>query len=491
MHLIQIDQPSNRIALPQLCNGFAVPLRRGEWAGVFPRHHLMWVSGDLSRVREFVTQTNRGAGDYQRFLTVPMQRSFDANYIQPLECVIPPDPVPHGELLSSSICLLTTNDCNLGCAYCFAGAQPGRSGPMTWEIAKAGVDTGIRNALLHRLRTGFGKLELRFFGGGEPTLYWTLYRDIVEYARITTRAVGIAVFISTITNGQIDEEHHQWFRDNVDEVTVSMDGPPDIQNNQRPTCHGDSSFDKSWKFLTRMDSLGMNIYAIRVTVTAETVTRMPEIALYFWQHLSKAYPLQFEPVYFSEVGRRNCGMPRALEFVEQLRRVDELGRSRHSAGRRHAPVGSATKPLRIRATCFCDSLEARSLFITPDGYLSLCAEISSASDVRAAEYFVGSYDPQIGRFHVTESGRERIRSGPPSRCGSCFAQFYCQGGCEPRSMNPDKNVSRAWCQMVRENVRCTWADVRSGHIEPRSRIGDPTGDELIWLPVWASSTSME
>lgn len=254
---------------------------------------------------------------------------------------------------------------------------------------------------------------VRFYGGGEPTEYWDSFSSIVEYARASAKKSNVAVFVATITNGQIDPAHYEWFRNNIDEMALSMDGPPDIQNAQRPTATGKDSFDKTWAFLTNMDAHDMNITGIRVTVTAATLNRMEEIAIFFWDNLRKPYNMQFEPVYFSEVGRQNAEMPGALEFVEQFRRVEDMAYQRQVRGIRHGTVSSAARPLQIRTGSYCDSLEGKGLFVTPEGYLSICSEVSVPTDPRKDDYFVGKYDPSTKRFHVPEQGAANIRKGVP------------------------------------------------------------------------------
>jgi sulfatase maturation enzyme AslB (radical SAM superfamily) len=225
--VVHIQNPINADGMPYLSDGFSLHLDGGEWAALFPRHHLMWVSPDVSRVRDFI---NQGSVGYGAFLSEPMKESFETYYIEPFAYAGKPNPVPKGQVLDSAICFLPTNDCNLGCKYCFSGAQPKKFGAMPWEIAKSAIDLAVRNAVLNRMRLGVGKLVIRFFGGGEPTEYWDTYSGIVDYARASARRNNIEVLVGTITNGQIDEEHYEWFRENLDEITVSMDGPPDIQN---------------------------------------------------------------------------------------------------------------------------------------------------------------------------------------------------------------------------------------------------------------------
>jgi sulfatase maturation enzyme AslB (radical SAM superfamily) len=378
-HWVKYPEPFQPNGLPYLSEGFNIRLNTGDWAALFPRYHLMWVSPDLQRTKEFINHQDNG---YDRLLTEEMKESFATYYQLPLHPNDKANPLPQGEVLDSTICFLPTNDCSLGCKYCFSGASPKKYGAIPWDIAKAAIDLGTRNAVLERMKWGSGKLVIRFFGGGEPTEYWDSFSSIVEYARASAKKSNVDCTVATITNGQVDPEHFGWFRNNIDEITVSMDGPPDIQNAQRPTATGENSFDKSWAFLSQMDAFDMNIKAVRVTVTAETVDRMKEITSYFWDNLSKCYPMQFEAVYFSEVGRQNAEMPKALEFVQKFRQLEEMVYERHSQGRRHGMVASAAKPLAIRMGAYCDSLEGRGLFVTPEGFLSICSEISSTADPR-------------------------------------------------------------------------------------------------------------
>ena len=485
---VSYPEPFQPNGLPYLSEGFNIRLNSGDWAALFPRHHLMWVSPELKRTKEFI---DRQAGDYDLLLTEPMKESFAAHYQIPITPNRNLNPLPQGEVLDSTICFLPTNDCSLGCKYCFSGAAPKKYGAIPWEIAKAAIDLGTRNAVMNRIRWGSGKLVIRFFGGGEPTEYWDSFSGIVEYARASAKKSNVDVMVATITNGQVDPEHYEWFRNNIDEMTISMDGPPDIQNTQRPTATGENSFDKTWAFVTKMDAFDMNIKGIRVTVTADTLHRMEEIAEFFWDNLRKPYNMQFEPVYFSEVGRQSTKMPGALEFIAEFRRVEEMTYQRHLRGVRHGTVNSAGKPLTIRTGSYCDSLEGKGLFVTPDGYLSICSEVSVPTDPRKDDYFVGKYDAATKRFNVSGRGAANIRKGVPWWCRGCFAQFSCRGGCEPRSQNSDKYIRRWWCQMVRTNIRHTWTDVRTGRMPARARIGDPHGEELIWLPIWESSASMD
>ena len=456
--------------------GFTIKLKSNNWAALYPNYHFMFVSKSHDRVKQLCAEENLKKSTVLNDL---MKKSF-VKYFDRRDEKKRSGSLFRNKLLSSAICIIPTNDCNLGCQYCFAATEPKKEGVIKWEIAKAAVDLGIRNAILNRMMNGTGQFELRFFGGGEPTDYWEEFEQIVIYARRMAKEKNVKCLISKITNGQIDKKNYQWIRRNIDEIYISFDGPPEIQNKQRPTHDGRESFTKSWKFLEAMDTLDVKINSIRVTTTAESVKKMVEIAEFFWTNLSKQHPLQFEPVYLSEVGRKNVLMPSAKDFVENFRAVEIY------AAQRKGLVSSATKPLTIRNGSYCDSLEGKGLFITPDGCLSLCSEISALDDPRKDRYFVGEYNEHTNQFELSKQGESIIREGLPSKCESCFAKFNCSGGCEPRSMNSDTKIRKAWCSMVKMNLLDLWDDVFCEVIGCRERIVHSNGDELIWLPIWES-----
>ena len=219
--------------------------------------------------------------------------------------------------------------------------------------------------------------------------------------------------------------------------------------------------------------------------------RMTEIATFFWDNLKIQYPIQFEPVYLSEVGRQDTQMPDPRDFIAEFRRVELLGRARC------AEVGTATRPLVLRKGAYCDSLEGKGVFITPNGYLSLCSEISRIDDPRKDDYFVGSFDRLSNRFKIIESELNKetsiVRNELPLLCNGCFAQASCKGGCEPRSKNEEVQVKKTWCHLVRGNLRWVWSDVYAGLIPSREKITAPenVGEELFWLPIYDSTISME
>src|SRR5829696_5592157 len=149
--IVQIPNAYNSDGLPYLSDGFSLHLDKDAWAALFPRHHLMWVSPDTRRVKEFIRHGSLG---YEAFLSEEMKKSFESFYLDPFEYKAKPNPVPKGEVLDSAVCFLPTNDCNLGCKYCFSGAQPKKFGAIPWEIAKAAIDLGTRNAVLNRITSG-------------------------------------------------------------------------------------------------------------------------------------------------------------------------------------------------------------------------------------------------------------------------------------------------------------------------------------------------
>src|SRR5215217_3251225 len=109
---VEYPDPINVNGFPYLSEGFNIRLNNGDWAALFSRHHLMWVSPNLKRTKEFINHQDNG---YDRLLTDGMKDSFATCFQLPLQPNDNVNPLPRGEVLDSTICFLPTNDCSLGC----------------------------------------------------------------------------------------------------------------------------------------------------------------------------------------------------------------------------------------------------------------------------------------------------------------------------------------------------------------------------------------
>ena len=149
---------------------------------------------------------------------------------------------PPADFPLQALVLNVTNQCNLACTYCYEfGADKiatpaGKPKYMTLETAKASVDLLIAEAV------GRKAVHITFFGG-ETLMNFRLLRDVVDYANAATAAAGKGITYSLTTNATLLTEAIVTFlSDNRIGVTVSMDGPPEVQDKHRVYKNGKGSY---------------------------------------------------------------------------------------------------------------------------------------------------------------------------------------------------------------------------------------------------------
>jgi sulfatase maturation enzyme AslB (radical SAM superfamily) len=167
--------------------------------------------------------------------------------------------------------LVPTRGCNLGCRYCDFAA-PKQSSPVM-DLSLAGEALDAYFGLLHG--SGGRRAEVHFFGG-EPFYAEAVVHFAVEYASL--RAVNsMAVRFEATTNGVYSAARCHWIADHFDTIVLSLDGPAEVQDRQRPALDGRSAFAivaRNAKILSE----GPVELILRACVTNETVARLPEIA---------------------------------------------------------------------------------------------------------------------------------------------------------------------------------------------------------------------
>lgn len=326
----------------------------------------------------------------------------------------------------TSVTLFTTSDCGLRCVYCYASA--GES-PKVMEpsVARAAIDLVIKNAITLKKES----VGVSFHGGGEP-LYGIsriLVRDIVAYAKDSATVQGLRISFSCATNGVLSTDQLAWAVENINRLNLSVDGPPDIQDIQRPLKTGGKSSPFVERTLTFLEERHVN-YGVRATITRLSVGRLTEIVKYLHEEAPSA-SIHLEPLFScGRCATTGAESPDAVAFTEAFlsARVyaKTLGISLYNSG---ASVDRCDE-------YFCGASRG-NFCVTPWGDVTSCYEVSLPSDKRAPIFFFGAYDSSLKAFCFNEERLAHLRERCVSSltaCSDCFMKYACAGDCPAKAV---------------------------------------------------------
>ena len=332
-----------------------------------------------------------------------------------------------------------TNTCNLGCSYCYAEAGEWAPMRISTDFCDAAIDLVARGP-----RPPAMPLPINFHGGGEPTLGWEEIVHCVDYARRAVGGDGKGAVFSLATNGVLTRDKVAYLAENFDHVNLSLDGPADIQNRQRPMRDGSPSFDAVMATVELFHGCGVR-FSVRVTVTAESAPRMREICDFLIRTV-RCKAIHLEPVF--ECGRCRLGLARAPDpalFSRHFKEGFEFGAA-HGAYVRYsgARIG-------IQTSSFC-GVSQDSFSLTPDGYVTACYEVSHAGHPLASQFIYGRYDVEHARIVIDRERLAALRSLVVTNkplCNRCFCRWHCAGDCpvKARTMEVEFQTAGDRCAM--------------------------------------------
>jgi uncharacterized protein len=321
--------------------------------------------------------------------------------------------------LPHEVTLFATSRCNLRCRYCYAEAGK-KNVDMKPEIARAAIDLVAENAGV----AGLPKFAAGFHGGGEPTMAWNLVVDTVNYAEYVSDDKGLDLEIFAATNGMLDHRQRDFIVEHFTSINVSIDGPADIQNFNRPTVNGSGSFDLIRENLRFFDEKGFP-YSIRATVTEKNVQRMVEMVEWFAAELN-VKTVHVEPVW-------QCG--RCLTSGEKSPSDEDFIRYFTFAAKRAEDlnINLIYSGLRLDALLskFC-AATGDGFNVLPDGSVTSCYEITEADDPKAELFHYGQYDTDSRKFTFDTEKIKRLKHYSVEHldyCRNCFCKWHCAGDC--------------------------------------------------------------
>ncbi|TAN71491.1 MAG: SPASM domain-containing protein [Methylobacter sp.] len=166
--------------------------------------------------------------------------------------------------------LFVSQECNLACSYCYGDGGEYRKGKMI-------MDERTADNFIDKFITDKNPGYLINFFGGEPLLNLPLIQKIIDRVRAKTEPLGIRTVFNMTTNGTVWSSKIADFVDkNIDTLTVSLDGPKDINDAQRPACGNFSAYDKTVRTIGDLKEQGSR-YTIRTIMTKNSFGRLKEI----------------------------------------------------------------------------------------------------------------------------------------------------------------------------------------------------------------------
>ncbi len=347
-----------------------------------------------------------------------------------------------------AMCLHIAHDCNLACAYCFAGEGEyhGPRGMMSIEVGKKAVDYLIAQSGNRK------NLEIDFFGG-EPLMNFDTVKAVVAYARSREEASGKKFRFTITTNGVLlDEDNMAFINENMYNVVLSVDGRKEVHDRMRPTPNGKGSYDIIMpKFKAMAEARGYKDYYVRGTFTGFNKDFASDV-----MHLAdEGFNLiSVEPVVTQEdvayALTDNDLETLKMEYHTLARQMESYRQAGKGFKFFHFMIDLGQGPCVAKRLSGCGA-GLEYLAVTPDGDLYPCHQFVGIDDYLLGNLEEGIHHPE------KQDGFRSCHVYAKETCKTCWAKFYCGGGCAANSYHFHKNLNKVYeigCELEKKRVEC-------------------------------------
>lgn len=350
-----------------------------------------------------------------------------------------------GHWRKQEISFFVSSNCNLACVYCYI-PKLGKTIDREDKV----IDLDFAIAGMKDFFSWSQVPRIRYFSAGEAT---TAFDTMVAIRDEAYKLAGKDLEVELQTNGYFSDKVADWVEQNVNILWISVDGPPEIQDVQRPTVGGGPSSDVVLRNVQRFAKCSNMQFGVRITFAPENFARQIEFLEYF-----RAMGVRYvcgAPTYSSTVNA-NVKVPILLQFAEHFvpafYRAQEMGMFYQT----HLMVNFDEK-----VTCYCRACTTPPCpQLTTDGYVSCCDWASFGpkyfpGDLQQCIY--GRWDKVNQRIDYFTENQTRIESRDVEHlrqgdCRDCEVLEHCAGGCIGKVMARSGDLYRMdanWCEAVR------------------------------------------
>ncbi len=337
-----------------------------------------------------------------------------------------------------AMCLHMAHACNLECRYCFAkgGKFGGKWELMPLETATKAIE------MLCRASGSRRNLEVDFFGG-EPLLNFDVIKQTVTFARELEKKHNKNFRFTITTNGVLlDDEVINYINSEMDNIVISLDGRPDVNDFNRKKLSGEGCYDLVMpKFKKLVKKRGDKSYYIRGTFTIDNLDFEKDVFHLFNEGFKN---ISIEPVsgegcdYSLDESHLDEIAIAYQKIFDKLCNTDELVFF-------HLLTDLSGGPCAIKRIRGCGA-GCEYLAVTPTGQLYPCHQF-----VGEDSYIMGNLNQGITKQDIYDDFFNTTLLSKVE-CSDCFAKYFCSGGCAAASYNATGDIKGQdimYCKLMR------------------------------------------
>lgn len=347
-----------------------------------------------------------------------------------------------------AMCLNIAHDCNLRCEYCFAAKGDFGRGRMLmpFEVAKKAIDFLIEKS------EGRHNLELDFFGG-EPLMNFDVVKKTVEYARSLEKQHNKNFRFTITTNGLLlTDDKIEFINREMSNCVLSLDGRKEVNDLLRVRVDGTGCYDTIVpKYQKLVATRGGKDYYARGTFTKHNLDFTNDVLHMVDLGLNQ---VSVEPVVSDmklDYSIREEDLPRVFEEYEKLANaVIERKKAGKDFNFFHFMIDLQQGPCAIKRLrgCGCGN---EYVAVTPEGDIFPCHQFVGDDSWKMGNVLDGTFDLDKKETFAMAN----VYTKP--ECKSCWAKFYCSGGCNANNFQYEGDIHKAHkisCDLEKKRLEC-------------------------------------